>query len=119
MTTTFDFLRGEPNIRAYKQGHTIFKQGDPGADCMFAVVEGAVEIELGGVVVERVVPVTVFGEMALIDQRPRSASARAAVDCKLAVIDKKRFLRLVELTPHFALHMMQVVSERLRRASAP
>jgi CRP-like cAMP-binding protein len=34
------------------------------------------------------------------------------------VINEKRFLRLVELTPHFALHMMQVISERLRRASA-
>jgi CRP-like cAMP-binding protein len=69
-------------------------------------------------VVERVLPVAVFGEMALIDQRLRSATARASVDCSLAVIDKKRFLRLVELTPHFALHMMQVISERLRRASA-
>ena len=119
MTTTFDILRREPTIRAYKQGQTIFKQGDPGSDCMFAVVEGAVDIELGGVVLERLVPITVFGEMALLDQRPRSASARAAVDCSLAVIDKKRFLRLVELTPQFALHMMQLISERLRRASAP
>jgi CRP-like cAMP-binding protein len=118
MTTTFEFLRREPNIRAYKSGQTIFKQGDPGADCMFAVVDGAVDIDIGGNVVERLVPITVFGEMALIDQRPRSASARAAADCNLAVIDKKRFLRLVELTPHFALHMMQVISERLRRASA-
>ena len=33
--------------------------------------------------------------------------------------DKKRFLRLVEQTPHFAIHMMQVITERLRRASAP
>jgi CRP/FNR family cyclic AMP-dependent transcriptional regulator len=115
--TTFDFLRREPDIRAYQQGATIFKQGDP-ADCMFAVVEGAIDIELGGVVVERVLPVAIFGEMALIDQRPRSATALAATDCKLAVINEKRFLRLVELTPHFALHMMQVISERLRRASA-
>jgi DNA polymerase II small subunit/DNA polymerase delta subunit B len=49
--TTFDFLRREPDIRTYKQGETIFKQGDP-ADCMFAVVGGAVDIELGGVVVD-------------------------------------------------------------------
>ena len=55
--TTFDFLRREPDIRAYKRGQTIFKEGDPGADCMFAVVDGAVDIELGGVVVERVLPV--------------------------------------------------------------
>jgi hypothetical protein len=53
MTTTFDFLRREPEIRAYKRGQTIFKQGDPGSDCMFAVVEGAINIELEGVTVER------------------------------------------------------------------
>lgn len=114
--TTFDFLSREPDIRAYKRGQTIFKQGDPGGDCMFAVVEGAINIELGGVTVERVLPVAVFGEMALIDQRLRSATAVAATDSRLAVIDKKRFIRLVEQTPHFAIHMMQLISERLRRA---
>jgi len=116
---TFEFLRREPEIRDYKKGRTIFKQGDPGSDCMFGVVEGAIDIQVGTETVERVLPTAVFGEMALIDQRPRSATAVAAVDSRLAVIDKKRFLRLVEQTPHFALHMMQVISERLRRASAP
>ena len=113
--TTFDFLSREPDIRAYKRGQVIFKQGDPGGDCMFAVVEGAINIELGGVTVERVLPVAVFGEMALIDQQLRSATAVAATDSRLAVIDKRRFLRLIEQMPHFALHMMQVMSERLRR----
>jgi CRP-like cAMP-binding protein len=116
---TFEFLRREPEIRDYKKGQTIFKQGDPGSDCMFGVVEGAIDIQVGTEIVERVLPTAVFGEMALIDQRPRSATAVAAVDSRLAVIDKKRFLRLVEQTPHFAIHMMQVITERLRRASAP
>lgn len=115
--TTFEFLRREPEIRDYKKGQTIFKQGDPGADCMFAVVDGSVDIQIDSKSVERVQPVHVFGEMALIDQRPRSATAIAAVDSRVAVIDKKRFLRLIEQTPHFALNMMQVITERLRRAS--
>lgn len=116
--TTFEFLRHEPVIQEYRKGQTVFKEGDPGADCMFAVIEGVIEIQLGSQTVERVQPVHVFGEMGLIDQRPRSATAIAAVDSRVAVIDKKRFLRLVELTPNFALSMMQVISERLRRASA-
>jgi len=66
-----------------------------------------------------VLPLAVFGEMALIDGLQRSATARAASDCRLAVIDKKRFLRLVELTPYFALHMMQVITARLRRVPSP
>lgn len=116
--TTFEFLRHEPIIQDYKKGQIIFKEGDPESDRMFAVVEGVIEIQIGANTVERVQPVHVFGEMALIEQRPRSATAIAAVDSRIAVIDKKRFLRLVEQTPHFALNVMQVISERLRRASA-
>jgi CRP-like cAMP-binding protein len=115
--TTFEFLRHEPEIRDYKKGQTVFKQGDPGSDCMFGVLEGVIEIQIGSETVERVQPVHVFGEMALIDQRPRSATAIATADSRVAVIDKKRFLRLVEQTPHFALNIMQVIAERLRRAS--
>jgi CRP-like cAMP-binding protein len=114
---TFDMLRRETDIRSFKQGETIFKQGDPG-ECMSAVVTGAVEIHLGNTVVERIAPGGVFGEMALIDKQPRSATAVAAVDCSLAAIDEKRFLRLVEQTPRFALQVMQVITERLRRASS-
>jgi len=113
---TFDFLRREADIRPFRQGDTIFKAGDPG-DCMFAVVEGAVEISIGGEVVERLAPGSVFGEMALIDRQPRSATATAAADCSLAAINEKRFLRLVEQTPMFALQMMKVITERLRRTS--
>jgi CRP/FNR family cyclic AMP-dependent transcriptional regulator len=112
---TFDILRREPDVRSFRQGETIFKEGDSG-DCMFAVIEGAVEIDLRGAVVERVTPGGVFGEMALIDGKPRSATAVAAVDCMVAAINEKRFLRLVEQTPSFALRMMQVITERLRRA---
>jgi CRP/FNR family transcriptional regulator, cyclic AMP receptor protein len=117
--TTFEFLRREPEIRDYKKGQTVFRQGDPGSDCMFGVVEGAIDIQIGAKTVEHVRPMHIFGEMALIDQRPRSATAIAAVDSRIAVIDKKRFVRLVEMTPLFALNMMQVISERLRRASEP
>ena len=114
---TFPILRHEPDIRSFRQGETIFKEGEP-ADCMFSVVEGSVAIELRGAVVEHIGPGGVFGEMALIDGQPRSATAVAAADCSLAAINEKRFLRLVEQTPKFALQLMQVITERLRRTSA-
>lgn len=114
---TFPILRHEPDTRSFKQGETIFKEGDP-ADCMFAVVDGAVEILLRGAVVERIVAGGVFGEMALIDGQPRSATAVAAADSSIAAISEKRFIRLVEVTPRFALQMMQVITERLRRQSS-
>jgi len=54
-------------------------------------------------------------EMALIDQAPRTATAVAKSPCKLAVITEKRFAFLVQTTPYFALHVMKVMAERLRR----
>jgi CRP-like cAMP-binding protein len=111
---TLDILRREPEIRSYTQGETVFQAGDPG-DCMYAVVEGSIEIRLNDKTIDRVGPGGVFGEMGLIDAQPRSATAVAASDSKLAVISEKRFLRLVEQTPQFALQMMRVVSDRLRQ----
>lgn len=111
---SLEFLRREPDIRAFKQGETIFSAGDPG-DCMYAVVDGTVDIQLHGQTVETIAAGGVFGEMGLIDGQPRSGTALAASDCSVAVIGEKRFLRLVEMAPQFALQMMRVVTERLRR----
>jgi CRP-like cAMP-binding protein len=112
--TSLEILRREPDVRSFEQGDTVFKAGDPG-DCMYAVVEGTVEIRIHGATVEQIAPGGVFGEMGLIDAQPRSADAVAATDCSLAVISEKRFLRLVEMMPQFALQMMRVISQRLRR----
>jgi CRP-like cAMP-binding protein len=114
---TLDILRHEPEIRSCAPGETVFDAGDA-ADCMYAVIEGAVEIRVDGRVIERLAPGGVFGEMALIDGRPRSAAAVAAPDApatRLAVISEKRFLRLVSQTPQFAIQMMRLLTERLRR----
>jgi CRP/FNR family cyclic AMP-dependent transcriptional regulator len=54
-------------------------------------------------------------EVALLDDRPRSASAIASTDCKVAVIDLNRFGVLVQQTPFFAVDVMRVMAERLRR----
>ncbi|HEU5100134.1 MAG TPA: Crp/Fnr family transcriptional regulator [Roseiflexaceae bacterium] len=60
-------------------------------------------------------PGGIVGEMALIDDRPRSATAVAATDCRLVPIDERRFTFLVQQTPMFALAVMRVMAERLRR----
>ena len=54
------------------------------------------------------------GEMALIDDSPRSADAVARTDCLLTPVDERRFLFLVHETPMFALQVMTVMAERLR-----
>ena len=56
--------------------------------------------------------------MALIDRVTRAASVTALSDCTLAKIDEKRFLFLTQQTPSFALNVMRVLSQRLRRMDA-
>ena len=113
----FEMLRREPDVRRFQAGETLFHEGDAG-DCMFAVLEGEVEIERSGVVLERVGPGGVFGEMALIDHSPRSATAIAREACSVTALGQKRFLFLVQQTPYFALEIMHVLAERLRHNRA-
>jgi len=98
----------------YKAGDFIFKEGDAG-DEMYVVLEGEVDVIVHEKIVETVSVDNFLGEMALIDSRPRSATAVARTDCKLAPINQNRFKFLVQQTPHFALHLMQGMAERLRQ----
>ncbi len=94
-------------------GTDIFKEGDSG-DKMYVVKEGEVELSVNGKIIASVVKGGIFGEMALIDNKPRSATARAKTDCELGSIDEMRFLELVHQKPSFALEVMKVLVERLR-----
>jgi len=100
----------------YKAGDTVFKEGEPG-DEMYVVLEGEVDIIVRDKVVETVGVDNFLGEMALLDERPRSATAVAKTDCKLAPINQNRFKFWGQQTPHFAIHLMQGMAERLRHRS--
>jgi len=113
--TSFSILKRERDVRSIEPGQPIFIEGDVG-DVMYAVVEGAVNIVRKEQVLETIGEGGIFGELALLDERPRSASAIAATtNCKVAVIDLKRFSVLVQQTPFFAIEVMRVMAERLRR----
>ena len=95
----------------------LFHEGETG-ELMFAVVEGALHLSVNGRVVDEVGPGQIVGEMALIDQSPRSATATGAVETKVAPVDRKRFVFLVQEHPTFALLVMELMAARLRRANA-
>lgn len=97
----------------YSEGAFIFHQGEPGAS-MYVILEGEVDILLNDIVIATFKPGDTMGEMALIDEEPRSASAFAKTDCKLVPIDKENFLYLVQQTPYFALHVMKTLSGKVR-----
>jgi len=98
----------------FSAGQNVFREGDSGA-VMFAVLDGAVDIIVHGKLVETVEAGGVFGEMALVEDRPRIATALVTADAKLVRIDRPRFMFLVQQNPYFALQLMTVMSERLRR----
>ncbi len=100
--------------RNFAKGRSIFKEGDLG-DEFFVVVRGQVEIRSGERHFETLGPDGIFGEMALIDDSPRSATAVALTDVTVAPIKENQFLFLVKNTPFFALNVMRVLAHRLRR----
>jgi CRP-like cAMP-binding protein len=102
--------------RDFKAGDVIFRQGDPAQE-LFIVQSGEVEIRLGNRVLETLPQYSIFGEMALIDSAPRSATAIAASDAKLVPVSEKQFLFLISNTPYFALNVMRLMARRLRAAN--
>ncbi len=113
----FDFScltrRGVP-IQHFDAGEKIFLEDDSGG-CMYVVQSGKVDVITFGSVLETVGPGGMFGEMALIDDGPRSAAALANEATEAAAIDKAMFVQLVREEPEFALRVMRLLTERIRR----
>jgi CRP/FNR family transcriptional regulator, cyclic AMP receptor protein len=107
---------GAPTL-SFKAGEVIFREGDPAQD-LYIVKSGKVEIRLGNRLLDTLPEQSIFGEMALIDRSPRSATAVAATDTTLVPVGEKQFLFLVSRTPHFALNVMRVLAQRLRTSNA-
>ncbi|MGH8647584.1 MAG: cyclic nucleotide-binding domain-containing protein [Gammaproteobacteria bacterium] len=110
---TLNLFKNADNVEEYPAGATIFEQGQPGR-VMYVVLEGEVEIRAHGQAVNKLGPGDLLGEMALIDSGPRSASAMALSRCRLAPVDEKRFLFMVQQSPFFAVHVMRELAHKLR-----
>ena len=107
-------LTSSGTAEAFPAGTTLFEEGDPG-DRLYVVKSGAVVLSTNGHQLETVEAGGLFGEMAVIDREPRSATAVAETECELVAIDKRRFWFLVQETPYFAEIVMRVMADRLRR----
>ncbi len=115
--TSFGVLTGNNvETRLFKAGAIIFHQGDPASE-MFVIKSGTVRIQLGNRTLAELPADSVFGEMALIDNEPRSATASAITDVELVPVSEKQFLFMVGQTPYFALKVMRVLAQRLRATS--
>lgn len=114
---TLHLFRDAPEVIAVAAGEYIFQAGEA-AKVMYLIIEGEVDLLLGETVVETAGQGAFIGEMALIDDEPRSASARARSDCRVFPIDEARFNLLVKETPFFALQLMKTLARRLRSMDA-
>jgi CRP/FNR family cyclic AMP-dependent transcriptional regulator len=101
-----------PTLRHWS-GASIMREGQSGA-FMYVVKAGRVAISIRDHVVEYVTPGGTFGEMALVDQAARTASATAEVDCELLSVDRPSLLAAVRARPAFAMALMRSLAERLR-----
>ena len=116
-----DAILAHASIARHAEGDHIFAKGDPG-NSMMAVLHGRVVISNPSpdgrqIVVTIFRDGDVFGEIALLDGKERSADATAGVDCELLVVPRRSLLRLLERRPELCVELMVVLCERLRRTN--
>jgi len=104
-------------IDHFQAGDTVFAEGSVG-NYMYVVVDGTVDIFVGDKLIDISGPGDLLGEMALIDSNPRSATAVARTESRCARVGENEFLSMVVDTPFFALHVMRVLVQRMRRSSS-
>lgn len=107
-------FRHETELKVLSAGEALFHAGEK-SDHMYVLMSGTTEIVVHGRVMEVAEPGAMLGEMAMIDDTVHSATVIAKSDCTLFPIGRQRFNFLIQQTPNFALHVMRVISARLRR----
>ncbi len=111
-------LAEQAHFKSYHAGVTIFRENDPGG-AMYVVQSGKVELftqdhshsEVQLLIVE---DGEVFGELSLLDNRPRSASARTLTDTEIIVVDREALVAATHTNPGVALHLLEIMAGRLR-----
>jgi signal transduction histidine kinase len=111
-------LRRAAQAQRFVTGEKVFREGDPG-DGVYVIHEGLVEIAHFVDVKEhrvfsRLGPGEIFGEMAVIENLPRSATATAARDTQVSFIPREEMLGLLQRSPGLAFSLLQEISRRLR-----
>jgi CRP/FNR family transcriptional regulator, cyclic AMP receptor protein len=109
------------NVKDYETGDLIFKEGEVG-DLMYILLIGSVDLKMkvdrGETVLKSIdSPNEFFGEMALLDDRPRSASAVATKRTRVLAIDRQTFETMILTNGKFALKIIKVLAERIRRSN--
>ncbi len=92
---------------------TLFEDGDPG-NSMFIIFSGELAVLKKDILIAKRGPCEYFGEMALIESKPRSATVEAITDCHLLEIDRKQFESLLTSNPRSMFALLKTLSKRSR-----
>ena len=119
--STIDGLCEISHRKSFAKDSMVFRQGDDG-DALYGIASGSIRIfasDLGGneIFLNILGPGDTFGEIALVDGLPRTASALVVEKSTLVVIPRHRFLAYLESHPDLAIHLMKLMCERLRWVS--
>ena len=101
----------------FGRGEVIFRELEA-ADYMYVLLDGEIEVTLRGEPLGAELPGGIVGEMAMINDSTRSATATALTKIRCARIDRDQFRSIIREDPDFALHLMQVIANRQRVADA-
>ncbi len=115
-----DKATSSKNIQMLANHEIIFREGETGKH-MYVILDGRVEIRkrTGEKTTRTMITLKqgdIFGEMAVVEKKGRSATAIAASDCRLLRLDEDAFYDLVQKNPDFAVKMIKTLSSRLRNA---
>ena len=111
-------LGGEFKERTFAEGSTVTREGATGAG-FFVIAEGNANVSIGGESKGTLGPGDHFGEIALIDDLPRSATITAATDLRCYGLTPWDFRPFVEEHPQVAWTLLQTLARRLREAQSP
>src|SRR5690349_21538209 len=103
---TIELVKRERNTKRYAAGTVIFAEGDSDTKSFYVVQEGRVDITNHKKFLEEIGPGGFFGEMGLVSQKPRSATATATTDCVLVEVNEGDFYFMIQHAPFFAIQMM-------------
>jgi CRP/FNR family cyclic AMP-dependent transcriptional regulator len=114
-------LRSRMTDVQLSRGERLFAEGDEG-DSLYVVLEGKIKLTRAAAdgrenLLSVIGPGEMFGELSLFDPRPRTSSASAVTDARLAALAHDKLLIWITAHPEVALHLLRALAQRLRRAN--
>jgi len=110
-------LAGSFETAEFMAEHSIVRKGDPG-DSFYVVLAGQAKVTSGRKFLTRLLPGDHFGEIAVIDGGPRTASVISETPMTLAILTRRAFHRAMREDPDLAFHMMTELAKMFRRVNA-